>query len=249
MSQMLSMMKPLPPDVEYHMEFFVEDLEYLPHTIYHIIRKTLWPVKGHSSAAKLEGAMKTLVFYIFNGISFNGQDFFIRKLAASGSDIFGLKFYAPWVMRLIKRHSAFNYQLSARNHLIFLPEVDLSVEAIYPEPAKDPIYLHNVDHQSFTQPIEGVPAVSRVYPLAGNTRAPRAQNDTTGSTIAQRPQRRSHVLNDKSFSSCYTRNRTNITTGLSVRCKASWWMSSAFTILPPKMPLSLMKPVGGRGRL
>ena len=94
--------------------------------------------------------MKTLVFYIFNGISFNAQDFFIRQLAASGSDIFGLKFYAPWVMRLIKRHSAFNYQPSARNHLIFLPEVDLSVEAIYPEPAKDPIYLHNVDHRSFT---------------------------------------------------------------------------------------------------
>src|SRR5512133_3614293 len=110
MSQMLSMMKPLPCDAEYPTEFFVEDLEYLPCTIYHIIRKTLWPVKG----AKLEGAMKTLVFYIFNGISFNAQDFFIRQLAASGSDIFGLKFYAPWIMRLIKLHSAFNYQPSAR---------------------------------------------------------------------------------------------------------------------------------------
>lgn len=80
-------------------------------------------------------------------------------------------------MRMIKRHSAFNYQPSARNHLIFLPKVDLLVEAIYPEPAKDPIYLHNVDHQSFTQPIEGVPTVSRVYPLDGNTRAPRAQTE------------------------------------------------------------------------
>ena len=87
MSQMLSMMKPLPRDAEYPTELFVEDLEYLPRTIYHIIRKTLWPVKGHSSAAKLEGATKTLVFYIFNGISFNAQDFFIRQLAASGSDI------------------------------------------------------------------------------------------------------------------------------------------------------------------
>ena len=197
MSQMLSMMKPLRHDVEYPSEFFVDDLEYLPHTIYHIIRKTLWHVKGHSSAAKLEGAMKTLVFYIFNGINFNAQDFFIRQLAVSGSDIFGLKFYAPWVMRLIKRHSAFNYQPSACNHLIFLPEVDLSVEAIYPEPAKDPIYLHNADHQSFTQPIEGIPAVSRVYPLAVNTHAPRAQTDATGSTIAQRPRRRSRVLNDQ----------------------------------------------------
>ena len=150
MSQMLSMMKPLPHDADYPSEFFVEDLEYLPRTIYHIIRKTLWPVKGHSSAAKLEGAMKTLVFYIFNGISSNAQDFFIRQLAASGSDIFGLKFYAPWVMRLMKRHSAFNYQPSARNHLVFLLEIDLSVEAIYPEPAKDPIYLHDADRQSFT---------------------------------------------------------------------------------------------------
>ena len=78
-----------------------------------------------------------------------------------------------------------------------MPEVDLSVEAIYPEPAKDPIYLHNIDRQSFTQPIEGVQAVSRVYPLAGNTCAPRAQTDATGSTIAQRPRKRSRVLNDR----------------------------------------------------
>ena len=158
-------MKPLPHDADYPSEFFVEDLEYLPRTIYHIIRKTLWPVKGHSSAAKLEGAMKTLVFYIFNGISFNAQDFFIRQLAASGSDIFGLKFYAPWVMCLIKLHSAFNYQPSARNHLVFLPEVDLSVEDIYPVPAKDLIYLHNADHQSFTHPIEGIQQCLVFIPL------------------------------------------------------------------------------------
>ena len=110
MIQMLSMMKPLPRDAEYPKVFFVEELEYLPRTIYHIIRRTLWPVKGHSPAAKLEGAMKTLVFYILNGISFNAQDFFIRQLAASGVDLFGLKFYAPWVMRLIKLHSSVNYQ-------------------------------------------------------------------------------------------------------------------------------------------
>ena len=41
MSQMLSMMKPLPQDAAYPKEFFVEDLEYLPRTIYHIIRRTL----------------------------------------------------------------------------------------------------------------------------------------------------------------------------------------------------------------
>ena len=125
MSQMLSMMKPLPHDAEYPKEFFVDDLEYLPRTIYHIIRRPLWPIEGHSSAAKLEGAMKTLVFYILNDISFNTQEFFIRQLAASGSDLFGLMFYAPWVMRLIKLHSTINYQPSARNHIIFLPEVDI----------------------------------------------------------------------------------------------------------------------------
>ena len=79
MSQMLSMMKPLPHDAEYPKEFFVDDLEYLSRTIYHIIRRTLWPIKGHSSAAKLEGAMKTLVFYILNGISFNA------KISSSGN--------------------------------------------------------------------------------------------------------------------------------------------------------------------
>ena len=94
--------------------------------------------------------MKTLVFHILHGKCFNAQDFFIRQLAASGSDIFGLKFYAPWIMRLIKLHTAFNYQPSARNHIVFLPDVDMSVEAIYPGPDKEPLYLQNVDRQSFT---------------------------------------------------------------------------------------------------
>ena len=109
MSQMLSMIKPLPQDAEYPKEFFVKDLEYLPCTLYHILRRTLWLIKGHSSEAKLEGAMKTLVFYIVNGIRFNSQDFFIRQLAASGIYLFGLKLYAPWVMRLIKLHSSVDY--------------------------------------------------------------------------------------------------------------------------------------------
>ena len=95
--------------------------------------------------------MKTLIFCILHGKCFNAQDFFIRQLAASGSDLFGLKFYAPWVMRLIKLHSAISYQPSARNHRIFLPDVDTSAEAIYPEPAKQPLSLQNAEHQSFTQ--------------------------------------------------------------------------------------------------
>ena len=40
-SQMLSMMKPLPQEAAYPKEFLVEDLEYLSRTIYHIIRRTL----------------------------------------------------------------------------------------------------------------------------------------------------------------------------------------------------------------
>ena len=104
--------------------------------------------------------MKTLIFCILHGKCFNAQDLFIRQLVASGSDLFGLKIYAPWVMRLIKRHSSVNYQPSARNHLIFLPEVDMSVEAIYSDPAKKPLCLQNAEHQSFTQPIEGVQAAT-----------------------------------------------------------------------------------------
>ena len=145
--------------------------------------------------------MKTLVFYIINGIRFNTQDFFIRQLAASGIDLFSLKFYAPWVMRLIKLHSSVDYQPSARNHLVFLPEVDLFVEAIYPEPAKKPLHLQNTEHQSFSQPIEGIlvrNAATPAYPLAGNMRVPRRANTkATTSTIAQRPQKRSRVLNDR----------------------------------------------------
>ena len=120
MSQMLSMMKPLPHDAPYPTEFFIEDFEFLPRTIYHIIRRTLWPIKGHSPHTKIEAAMKTLIFYIMHGKCFNAQDLFIQQLAASGSDLFGLKFYAPWVMRLIKLHSAVTYQPSAHNHQIFL---------------------------------------------------------------------------------------------------------------------------------
>ena len=90
-------------------------------------------------------------------------------------------------MRLIKLHSAVSYQPSARNHQIFMPDVDMSVEALYPEPAKEPLSLQNAEHQSFSQNIEGVEAVTRVYPLAGTTRAPHcALTEATESTIAQR---------------------------------------------------------------
>ena len=76
--------------------------------------------------------------------------------------------------------------------------MDTSAEAIYPEPAKQPLSLQNAEHQSFTQNIEGVEAVSWVYPLAGTTRAPRpASTEATDSTTAPRPKKRARVLNDR----------------------------------------------------
>ena len=79
-----------------------------------------------------------------------------------------------------------------------MPDVDMSVEALYPEPAKEPLSLQNAEHQSFSQNIEGVEAVTRVYPLAGTTRAPhRALTEATESTISQWPKKRSRVLNDR----------------------------------------------------
>lgn len=56
MIEMLPMMKLLPSDVDCPTDFYVEDLEYLPKTIYHILRHTLWPIKGHSPSHKLQGA-------------------------------------------------------------------------------------------------------------------------------------------------------------------------------------------------
>ena len=81
-----------------------------------------------------------------------------------------------------------------------LPDVDMSIEAIYPEPAKKQVHLQNAEFQSFTQPIEGIHVpnyATPAYPLASNLRLPhRANTEATASTIAQRPQKRPHVLND-----------------------------------------------------
>ena len=74
----------------------------------------------------------------------------------------------------------------------------MSIEAIYPEPAKEPLSLQNAEHQSFSQNIEGVEAVTRVYPLAGTTRTPHpALTKSTDNTIAQQPKKRTRVLNDR----------------------------------------------------
>ena len=103
-------------------------------------------------------------------------------------------------MRLIKLHPTTNYQPSARNHVVFLPDVDMDYEAIYPELAKKPPHLQNAENQSLTQPIEGIHvpnSATPAYPLAGNLRLPHCANtEATASKIAQRPQKRPRVLND-----------------------------------------------------
>ena len=104
-------------------------------------------------------------------------------------------------MWLIKLHSTIDYQPSACNHIVFLPDVDMSIEAIFPEPAKKPLHLQNAQFQSFTQPIEGIHvpnATTPAYPLASNLRMPhRANTEASACTIAQRPQKCPRVLNDR----------------------------------------------------
>lgn len=72
------------------------------------------------------------------------------------------------MMRLIKLRSTINYQASARNHVVFLFEVDMSHEAIYPQPAKEPLRKDNAAFQSFSAPIEAthVPNLVVAGPLA-----------------------------------------------------------------------------------
>ena len=83
-----------------------------------------------------------------------------------------------------------DYQPSAHNHVIFLPDIDMSYEAIYSDPAKKPIHLQNVEYQSFTQPIEGihVPNTATLdYPLAGNLHRPHRANTEATAKWAFRP--------------------------------------------------------------
>ena len=77
----------------------------------------------------------------------------------------------------------------------------LALSAIYLEPAKKPLHEYNVAFQSFTQPIEGVHVPNPPAPdgpPAGQLRLlHHANTDATASTVAQRPQKRARVLNDR----------------------------------------------------
>ena len=77
----------------------------------------------------------------------------------------------------------------------------MSHESIYPIPAKEPVREDNATFQSFTQQVDGVHVPNPPAPdgpLAGQLRMPHhANTNATASTIAQRPQKRPHVLNDQ----------------------------------------------------
>lgn len=190
MSEMLSMRKPLPQDAPYPTHFFVDDMEYLPRTIYHILRHTLWLVKGHNSSYHVQGALKTVLFNVVHGIKFNMQDLFIRYLASSGMELFEPKVYAPWIMRLINRCTNTNYKPSFKNHGVHLPEVHVIREVIYPAPAKAPVFDDHARHQSFAEDIEAVhiPNLAPQLVLQGQYR--QARDTTTEAITSHVPHRR-----------------------------------------------------------
>lgn len=113
-----------------------------------------------------------------NGIKFNLQDFFLRQLAASSMDLFEQKVYAPWIMHPYKHRSNIDFKPSCRNHHIFLPNVEVIHEDIYPNPAKAPTSVDVVAHQSFSDHLEDI-HISNVASqdrLTGQFRQP---HDTT----------------------------------------------------------------------
>ena len=125
----------------------------------------------------------------------------------------------------------------------------MSVEAIYPEPAKvQSIFTMLIVKASpsplkeFRQSLVFIPWLATHVPLVLKLKpleAPLPKG--LGSDLV--------FSMTESFLSRYTRNRISIITGLSVISKASWWTSITFAILPPRMPLLHMKPVGGLGRV
>ena len=120
-------------------------------------------------------------------------------------------------MRLIKLHSTVNYQPSARNHVVFLLDVDMSHEAIYHVPTKEPVREDNAAFQSFTQLVDGVHVPNPPAPdgpLAGQIRLPHHANiDAIAGTIAQRPHKCPRVLVSstiESFLYYFIRSRIDI---------------------------------------
>ena len=105
------LMKPLKPGQASRTKFLVKELQYVPRTVYHILTKTMSPIKGHdSSDEEIVGIMKNLVFNIIHGIPVNYHDLFMRTLANVALSPFELKPYAPWIMRFLRTRSSLNYK-------------------------------------------------------------------------------------------------------------------------------------------
>ena len=89
-------MKPLKLSQAPRTKFLVKELLFVPRTVYHILTKTLSPIKGHdSNEEEVVGIMNNLLFNIMHGIPINYHDFFMRTLANVALPPFELKPYAP----------------------------------------------------------------------------------------------------------------------------------------------------------
>ena len=97
-------------------------------------------------------------------------------------DLFGLKSYAPWIMRLIKLRSTVQYEPSGHTHHIFLPEVDAPHEVIYPSADKDPRIVEAI-HSAYMEAIH-LTNVAPTSEITGQFRLPRQANtEVTTSTV------------------------------------------------------------------
>ena len=119
-------MKPLKPGQASRTKFLVKELQYVPRTVYHILTKTLSPIKGHdSNDEEVVGIMNNLLFNIMHGIPVNYHDFFMRTLANVAMSPFELKPYTPWIMRFLRSRSSLNYKAYTLNHGSFLPPIEV----------------------------------------------------------------------------------------------------------------------------
>ena len=119
-------MRPLKPGQAPRTKFLVNELFYVPRTIYRILTKTMSPIKGHdSSDEEIVGMMKNMLFNIMHGIPINYHDFFMRTLANVALSPFELKPYAPWIMRFLKTRSSLNYKADTLNHGSYLPPIEV----------------------------------------------------------------------------------------------------------------------------
>ena len=112
------LMKPLKPGQAPRTKFLVKELLYMPRTVYHILTRTISPIKGHdSNDEEVVGIMKNMLFNIIHGVPVNFHDFFMRTLANVAMSPFELKPYAPWIMRFIRARSSLNYKADTLNHV------------------------------------------------------------------------------------------------------------------------------------